>query len=127
MPAELQAESSDYHGWLSRSWIQEEFIHLDELPAKLELPRRYSFRYVEIKIIDMSPKWQAVFTNPEAVSESSGDYANLKKPAIHDDVLSKIYDAGVTTLAECMQDVFEDGPKRRSHSGRSTAGYGSET
>lgn len=112
MPAELQAESSDYHGWLSRSWIQEEFIHLDELPAKLELPRRYSFRYVEIKVIDTSPKWQAVFTNPEAVSESSADYANLKKPAIRDELLSRIYDAGVTTLAECMQDVFEDGPKR---------------
>lgn len=112
MPAELQAESSDYHGWLSRSWIQEEFIHLDELPAKLELPRRYSFRYVEIKIIDTSPKWQAVFTNPEAVSESSADYSKLHKPVINDDLLSRIYDAGVTTLAECMQDVFEDGPKR---------------
>ena len=112
MPAELEAESSDYEGWLSRSWIQEEFIHLDELPARLELPRRYSFRYVEIKVIDTSPKWQAVFTNPEAISESSADYANLKKPAINDELLSRIYDAGVTTLAECMQDVFEDGPKR---------------
>ncbi|MBQ7221745.1 MAG: hypothetical protein IJS28_12295 [Synergistaceae bacterium] len=112
MPAELQAESSDYEGWLSRSWIQEEFIHLDELPVRLELPRRYSFRYVEIKIIDTSPKWQAVFTNPEAVSESSANYTKLHKPVIHDEVLSRIYDAGVTTLAECMQDVFEDGPKR---------------
>ena len=112
MPAELEAESSDYEGWLSRSWIQEEFVHLDELPAKLELPRRYSFRYVEIKVIDTSPKWQAVFTNPEAVSESSADYSRLKKPEIHDELLSRIYDAGVTTLAECMQDVFEDGPKR---------------
>ena len=112
MPAELQAESSDYEGWLSRSWIQEEFVHLDELPAKLELPRRYSFRYVEIRIIDTSPKWQAVFTNPQAVSESSADYSKLRKPEIHDELLSRIYDAGVTTLAECMQDVFEDGPKR---------------
>ena len=33
VPAELTAESSDYDGWLSRSWIQEEFIHLDKLPA----------------------------------------------------------------------------------------------
>ena len=112
MPAELEAESSDYDGWLSRSWIQEEFIHLDELPARLELPRRYSFRYVEIKVIDTSPKWQAVFTEPEAVSESSADYSRLKKPVIHDELLSRIYDAGVATLAECMQDVFEDGPKR---------------
>lgn len=56
MPAELAAESSEYEGWLSRSWIQEEFIHIDELPMTLELPRRYSFRYVELKVIDTSPK-----------------------------------------------------------------------
>lgn len=56
MPAELMAESSDYDGWLSRSWIQEETVHIDELPATLELPRRYSFRYVELKVIDTSPK-----------------------------------------------------------------------
>ena len=48
VPAELAAEASDYDGWLSRSWIQEEFIHLDKLPAKVSLPRRYSFRYVEL-------------------------------------------------------------------------------
>lgn len=40
MPAELQAESSDYEGWLSRIWIQEEFIHVDELSQKLQLPLR---------------------------------------------------------------------------------------
>ena len=56
MPAELAAESSEYDGWLSRSWIQEEIVHIDELPATLELPRRYSFRYVELKVIDTSPK-----------------------------------------------------------------------
>lgn len=57
VPSELAEESSDYDGWLSRSWIQEEFVHLDRLPARLTLPRRYSFRYVELKIIDTSPKW----------------------------------------------------------------------
>ena len=112
MPAELQAESTEYDGWLSRSWIQDEYIHVDELPARLELPRRYSFRYVEIRIIDTSPKWQAVFADTEAVSESSADYEALKRPEIHDELLGRIYDAGAATLAECMQDVFEDGPKR---------------
>ena len=41
MPCELAAESSDYDGWLSRSWIQEEFVRIDELPVTLKLPRRY--------------------------------------------------------------------------------------
>ena len=112
MPAELAAESSEYDGWLSRSWIQEEIVHIDELPATLELPRRYSFRYVELKVIDTSPKWQAVFYNPIVTSETSADLLKVKKPELEDEKLSRIYDVGLKTLADCMQDVFEDGPKR---------------
>lgn len=112
MPCEIVAESSDYEGWLSRSWIQEEFVHIDELPARLELPRRYSFRYVEVKIIDTSPKWRAVFSDPVLMAESSADYSSLKMPEIKNDLMRRIYTAGVKTLSDCMQDVFEDGPKR---------------
>lgn len=112
MPAELMSESSDYSGWLSRSWIQEEFVHIDELPTTLELPRRYSFRYVEITVKDTSPKWQVVFSNPVVITETSADITKIKKPEIEDEILSKIYDVGLKTLADCMQDVFEDGPKR---------------
>lgn len=112
VPAELAAESSDYDGWLSRSWIQEEFVHIDELPCTLKLPRRYSFRYVELKVIDTSPKWQAIFSNPLVITETSADYSRLPQVELGDQELQKIYDVGVKTLAECMQDVFEDGPKR---------------
>ena len=112
MPVELTMDSKDYDGWLSRPWIQEDFIHLDELPTTLSLPRRYSFRYVEIKIIDTSPKWQALFSNPTVVTETSADYTKLKPCHIKDEQLQEIYDVGVKTLSECMQDVFEDGPKR---------------
>ncbi len=112
MPAELATESSDYDGWLSRSWIQEEFVHLDRLPAKLSLPRRYSFRYVELKIIDTSPKWQAVFSNPVVTTETSADASSFKPLCLKDEKLQQIYNVGIKTLADCMQDVFEDGPKR---------------
>ena len=112
VPAELAAESSDYDGWLSRSWIQEEFIHLDQLPARLSLPRRYSFRYVELKVIDTSPKWQAVFSNPVVTTETSADSSSFTPLRLEDEKLQRIYDVGVKTLADCMQDVFEDGPKR---------------
>ena len=94
MPAELAVESSEYEGWLSRSWIQEEFIHIDELPVTLELPRRYSFRYVELKVIDTSPKWQAVFYNPVVTSENSADMTKVKKPEIEDEKLARIYQGG---------------------------------
>ena len=112
VPAELTAESSDYDGWLSRSWIQEEFIHLDKLPARLSLPRRYSFRYVELKVIDTSPKWQAVFSDPVVTTETSADTSTFRPLCLKDKKLQRIYDVGLKTLSDCMQDVFEDGPKR---------------
>lgn len=112
MPAELARKSEDYDGWLSKSWIQEEFVHLDLLPTKLELPRRYSFRYVEISVIDTSPKWQAVFSDPAVITETSGDMNSLIQPKIEDPDLTEIYTVGLKTLQDCMQDVFEDGPKR---------------
>lgn len=117
VPAELASESSEYDGWLSKSWIQEEIIHIDELPTVLHLSRRYSFRYVELQVVDTSPKWQAVFSNPLVIAESSADEKKLKRIVLkniteEDTVLQKICDVSVKTLAECMQDVFEDGPKR---------------
>ena len=41
---ELSENTDDYSGWISRSWIQEEYVHIDVLPAKLTLPRRDAFR-----------------------------------------------------------------------------------
>ncbi|GEP22410.1 alpha-L-rhamnosidase-related protein [Lentilactobacillus diolivorans] len=112
MPAELAHKSSDYDGWLSKSWIQEEYIHIDELPTRLVLPRRYSFRYVEITVLDTSPKWQAVFDHPLVDTETSADLSQVTTPQLNDPELEKIYQVGVKTLADCMQNVFEDGPKR---------------
>lgn len=112
VPAELARESSEYNDWLSKSWIQEEYIHIDELPIRLKLPRRYSFRYLELKVIDTSPKWQAVFRNPVVTTETTADYRTLKPMVLKDKQLQKICDVSIKTLADCMQDVFEDGPKR---------------
>ncbi|MGM0213671.1 alpha-L-rhamnosidase-related protein [Enterococcus sp. AZ109] len=112
IPAEISAESADYDGWLSRSWIQEEFVHIDVLPMTLEMPRRYSCRYIELSVIDTSPKWKASFSNPKFVAESSVSMDQLPKPVIKDKELEAIYNISVKTLQDCMQTVFEDGPKR---------------
>lgn len=112
MPNEFNYKSEDYHGWLSKSWIQEEMIHVDKLPVDLKLPRRYSFRYVEISVIDTSPKWKTYFSKPQVLTQSAVDTENFKQPQIQDLELKKIYQVGLNTLHDCMQDVFEDGPKR---------------
>lgn len=111
IPNELLHASEDYDGWLSKSWIQEEFVHLDTLPTRLELPRRYSCRYIELTVLDTSPKWQASFSNPEFIATTCAETSSLVAIDIDDPQLKKIYDVSVKTLMDCMQTVYEDGPK----------------
>lgn len=62
--------------------------------------------------MDTSPKWKVSFNSPKVISESAVDENNLPKFNISDPELKKIGKVSLKTLAECMQDVFEDGPKR---------------
>ena len=110
--AELSENSREYNGWVSSSWIQEEYIHADALPAAVSPRRRYAFRYLKITVIDTSPKYKLtisdVFINTET---SASDTAVL--PAYKGDrELSAIYRMCQRTIRNCMQEVFEDGPKR---------------
>lgn len=112
LPVELAEDSADYSGQLSKSWLQDEYIHLDTLPAELCLPRRYSCRYIEIEVIDSSPKWKATFSNPEFIAQSSVDLDDVRPVKTGDKKLDQIDRIGLKTLQDCMQQVFEDGPKR---------------
>lgn len=112
VPQEILDETENYHGWLSKSWIQEEFVHVDVLPARLELPRRYSFRYVEIEVIDVSLKYSLQIKNASCKAVSAVDFHQVEAIDTGDAMLNEIDRVSVRTLQECMQDVFEDGPKR---------------
>ncbi|GJM47977.1 alpha-L-rhamnosidase-related protein [Weissella soli] len=112
MASELSSSSEDYNGWLSRSWIQEELLHIDELPVRLEFPRRYAARFVELTVVDTSPKWSVVFSNPVVIAESAVDFDSVILRDTGDKMLNRINSVATKTLMDCMQDVFEDGPKR---------------
>lgn len=112
IPAEIVSDSSDYNGWLSKSWIQEEFFHIDVLPTTLHLERRYSCRFIELKVIDTSPKWKASFSKPIFISETCILGNEESSLILKDEQLRSIYDVSLKTLKDCMQTVFEDGPKR---------------
>ena len=108
---EIKEDSSDYEGWISKGWIQEEWIHVDVLPAELKLPRRYACRFVVIEVIDISTKFQLIVDRVAIREVTSADEQML--PAFQGtDMDRRIYDVAIRTLRNCMQDVFEDGPKR---------------
>jgi alpha-L-rhamnosidase len=112
MPVEMAEPFENYNGWLSSSWLQEETIFVDVLPATITLPRRYSFRYVKFDVVDTSKKYNVVFENVEVSAVTSSNIHDVQTISHQDALLQKIDEVSIKTLADCMQDVFEDGPKR---------------
>ena len=109
---EILEDSSTYEGWISKGWIQEEFIHIDVLPCELKLPRRYAFRYLEVLALDTSQKFQVVVEDAELTAVSAVSMDAVKPVDGLPEDLQKIDRASLKTLQDCMQHVFEDGPKR---------------
>lgn len=111
-PFEIGENSEAYNGVLGSGWIQEECLHIDDLPAHIEFPRRYAFRYMQIKVIDTSVSYKVNISNVRCKSVTSADMSVVADLKIEDGELRAIDRVSVKTMQECMQDVFEDGPKR---------------
>lgn len=113
MPCEIAESFDNYDGRLSRSWLQDEIINIDVLPWEIQLPRRYSFRYLKIIVIDTSKKYKVAFSNIYITSVTSADVSKIEQleDTIQED-LRVMDNISIKTLRDCMQSVFEDGPKR---------------
>ncbi|MBR3245464.1 MAG: beta-phosphoglucomutase [Parasporobacterium sp.] len=108
---EFGESREDYQGWICSSWVQEELLHVDVIPGTLTLPRRYAFRFVEIEIVDISSKFTLVLDQPAIKAVSGADDSKLTPYEGAPD-LARIDEISCRTLHNCMQTVFEDGPKR---------------
>lgn len=108
---ELSENMDDYHGWISKAWIQQEDVRLDVLPCQLRLPRRYAFRYVSIKLM-AAGGFGIRIEEAEARAVSSADDSKLKPLNSGNTEFDRLDEIACRTLHECMQSVFEDGPKR---------------
>ena len=110
-PRELNESAEGYRGWISKGWIQEEQLHIDVLPCELHLSRRYAFRYLRLEVLAVSRKFRLCVEDVWVDSTTSADDAALAPfagtPEEYD--IDRI---AVRTLRSCMQDFFEDGPKR---------------
>ncbi|MCI3920799.1 sugar hydrolase [Paenibacillus sp. TRM 82003] len=113
MPCEIGEPFDSYDGWLSSSWLQEETMFVDVLPAVIRLPRRYTFRYMKVTVVDASRKYRVRFRDVECSTVTSADVSRV--PALQaglPDDLREMDRIAIKTLQDCMQTVYEDGPKR---------------
>jgi hypothetical protein len=110
--AEVAEPFDPYTGGLTRAWLQDETINVDVVPQLVRLPRRYAFRYLKVTVVSCSTHGKFGFSEIAAEAVSSADESKLAAftPANAEDAaLDRV---GRATLRDCMQTVFEDGPKR---------------
>ena len=97
-------------------------LSVDYLPEHVHMPRRHAFRYIKMQIISTSKRYRVKFNNlsvnavtsapwddPPALSftKSGTGLAEAEKKK-----LRKIDEVALRTLRNCMQTVYEDGPRR---------------
>ena len=112
VPSELAGNFSATDPSVSRAWYQDEIITFDEIPSSNKLPRRYAFRYVKIEVAGCSRGGRFGIGKVSAVAVTSADTSALKPWSAPSPLAAKIDGIACRTLRDCMQTVFEDGPKR---------------
>jgi len=112
VPGDVAVPFETYVGTLSRAWLPDEIITVDFLPRRVRLPRRYAFRYVKIEVIDTSPNFAARFSDFAATAVTSAGPRPAPLAAGVPPLVRSIDEVSLDTLRDCMQTVFEDGPRR---------------
>ncbi|KAG7406424.1 hypothetical protein Forpe1208_v013652 [Fusarium oxysporum f. sp. rapae] len=62
-PLDVTLDMNNVNTWISTAWLPDEIINVYICPQTINLPRRYSFRYLRVQIIDTSPKFKVSFSN----------------------------------------------------------------
>lgn len=101
-----------YSGGMARSWFQVQSVYADDPYEPIVLKRRYAFRYVKITF-PANTSYSVSYKDCFVKAVTSADRSAVKPlPGNIDPVLARIDSTALLTLEECMQQVFEDGPKR---------------
>jgi len=112
VPAEVVEPFDPYKGGLTRSWLQDEVFNFDDVPQTVTLPRRYAFRYVKVTVLSCSKHGKFGFSALHAEAISSADEKQLAPFTPRNAEEAALDRVACNTLRDCMQTVFEDGPKR---------------
>ena len=112
LPAELNTPLDPWRGGLSRAWMQDEVVTVTQVDQWIEIPRRMAFRYLKIELMGASNDFDFAIDDMEFRAQSSaGEVLTALEPGCPD-IVRDINNVGIETLRECMQTVYEDGPKR---------------
>lgn len=112
MPAELNTPLDPWRGGLSRAWMQDETITITQVDEYITIPRRVAFRYLKIELLGASPDFDFAIDDMHFTAVSSAGELQTELLPECPQIMRDIHDVSVETLRECMQTVFEDGPKR---------------
>lgn len=113
VPAELNTPFDPYTGTLSRAWLQDEIVNVyAEMDTWITIPRRMTCRYVKIELLASSPDFDFCMEDMYFTTQSSAPTIDLPIAETTSEEIKNIYTVGLETLRECMQTVYEDGPKR---------------
>lgn len=115
LPAEMNTELEPWGAWLSRAWMQDEIINIWEVGQPMQLTRRLAGRYLQVEVLGASIDFDCSLSELyfDAVSSAGEDLCSAAQPADgNTTILDSIRTVSVQTLRECMQTVYEDGPKR---------------
>lgn len=112
VPSEVAVPFEPYNGAISRAWLQDEVITVMTIPASITLERRLSFRYAKIELLASSPYFDFNISELQLKAVTSVNKMPQALAASTDPIIRDIDKVGLNTLKECMQTVYEDGPKR---------------
>lgn len=112
VPSELNTPLEPYKGGLARSWVQDEIVTIMSVPHEMTIPRRLSGRYLKIELLGISSSFDFVFDKMTFRAQTSAIHKAPELASTASPMIQDIYKVGLNTLKECMQTVYEDGPKR---------------
>ena len=113
VPAEMATPFDPFPGSLSRAWMQDEVMTIEEVDREITIPRRISGRYMRIELLGDSVGFDYAMEDICFKALSSTDQLMVEPlGAETPEMIRKINEVSVATLRECMQTVYEDGPKR---------------
>lgn len=109
-PYELTYRREEYKSDFAPGWMQEEVLRLIHPGERVRVPNRLALRYLRIDV--RCAPGQAVISNLQLTAQSSAGSELPEAPPSLDDREQEIYRISCRTLRNCMQGIFEDGPKR---------------